>query len=131
MPLPSACFAASLALTGIPMSDVLESDAGKATLVIHCDQAGEHIQSVREDESYQLEVTPQQARLTAPTPVGVLRGMETFLQLVDLDAQGIRRAGGAHRGPSALSLAGIDDRRRAPLDARGGCEAQYRRAWPR
>ena len=75
-------------VTGIPMSDVLVSDAGKATLVIHCDQAGEQIQSVREDESYQLEVTPQQARLTAPTPVGVLRGIETFLQLVDLDTQG-------------------------------------------
>lgn len=28
------------------------------------------------------------ARLTAPTPVGVLRGIETFLQLVDLDSQG-------------------------------------------
>src|SRR5208283_555446 len=29
-----------------------------------------------------------QARLSAPTPVGVLRGMETFLQLVELDALG-------------------------------------------
>jgi hexosaminidase len=74
--------------TGIPMSDVLEKDPGKATLVIHCDHAGEAVQSVKEDESYQLEVTPQQARLTAPTPVGVLHGIETFLQLVDLDAQG-------------------------------------------
>ena len=74
--------------TGIPMSDVVETDAAKATLVIHCDHAGEEIQSVKEDESYQLEVTPHEARLTAPTPVGILRGMETFLQLVELDAEG-------------------------------------------
>jgi hexosaminidase len=46
------------------------------------------VQSVKEDESYQLAITPQQARLTAATPVGALRGMETFLQLVEPAAQG-------------------------------------------
>jgi hexosaminidase len=76
--------------TGIPLSDAIEQEAGKATLVLHCDHAGETIQSVQEDESYQLEVTPRQARLTAPTPVGVLRGIETFLQLVELNEQGFR-----------------------------------------
>jgi len=76
------------ARTGIPMIDVVEKEPGKAALVIRCGHAGEPIQSVREDESYQLEVTPQQARITAPTPVGVLRGIETFLQLVDLDSKG-------------------------------------------
>ena len=74
--------------TGIPFPGGLENEPGKATLVLHCDHAGEAIQSVREDESNQLEVTPQQASLSAPTPVGLLRGMETFLQLVELDAQG-------------------------------------------
>src|SRR5208337_3779506 len=74
--------------TGIPFRNGLEIEPGKATLVLHCDHGGEAVQSVREDESYQLDVTPQQARLSAPTPVGVLRGMETFLQLVELDAQG-------------------------------------------
>jgi hexosaminidase len=74
--------------TAIPMSDAVEQDSSKAKLVIHCDHAGETVQSVKEDESYQLEVTPQQARLSAPTPVGALRGIETFLQLVDLNAQG-------------------------------------------
>ena len=68
--------------TGIPMSDDLEADASKAALVIHCDHAGEAVQSVHEDESYKLEVTPKQARVTASTPVGALRGMQTFLQLV-------------------------------------------------
>ena len=76
------------AQTGIPLSDRLETDPTKATLVIQCDHAGESVQSVKEDESYTLEVTPQQARLAAPTPVGALRGIETFLQLVNVDAQG-------------------------------------------
>ncbi len=74
--------------TGIPMSDELVADPAQATLVFHCDHAGEALQSVNEDESYRLEVSPQQASLSAATPVGVLRGMETFLQLVNLDAQG-------------------------------------------
>ncbi len=74
--------------TGIPVNDELSKDPSKATLLIHCDRAGERVQTVREDESYRLEVAPQQARLDAPTPVGVLRGIETFLQLVDIDASG-------------------------------------------
>ena len=74
--------------TGIPLTDTLENEPGKATLVLHCEHAGEAVQSVREDESYELDVTPQLARLTARTPVGVLRGMETFLQLVELNGQG-------------------------------------------
>jgi hexosaminidase len=76
--------------TGIPVSDVLESDAGKATLVIHCDHAGNPIQTANEDESYELEVTSTQARLRAANPLGVLRGIETFLQLVELDGEGFR-----------------------------------------
>jgi hexosaminidase len=89
--------------TGIPLGEAAESDASKTTLVIQCDHAGEAVQSVKEDESYHLEVTPQRARLVAATPVGVLRGIETFLQLVDLNAQGF--------GVSAVS---INDRPRFP-----------------
>ena len=74
--------------TGIPLRTELEKNPSRATLMIQCARAGEAIQSVKEDESYKLEVTAEQARLTAPTPVGVLRGMETFLQLVELDEQG-------------------------------------------
>jgi hexosaminidase len=76
--------------TGIPLSGVLASDPDKATLVIHCDHASEPVQVVGEDESYQLEVTSTQSRLTAANPLGVLRGLETFLQLVELDEQGFR-----------------------------------------
>ncbi|MGD0695027.1 MAG: family 20 glycosylhydrolase [Terriglobia bacterium] len=74
--------------TGIPLGEGIEPDPVRATLVIQCERAGEAVQSIREDESYTLEVTPQQARIAARTPVGAMRGMETFLQLVSLDAQG-------------------------------------------
>jgi len=74
--------------TGIPINHQPETDASKATFVIACERAGEVVQSVKEDESYTLEVMPQQARLSAATPVGALRGIETFLQLVDLDDKG-------------------------------------------
>jgi hexosaminidase len=39
------------------------------------------------DESYQLQVTPQSATLTANTRFGALRGMETLLQLVQTDGE--------------------------------------------
>ena len=74
--------------TGIPLSEEIEKDSSKAALVIQCEHAGETVQSVKEDESYQLDVTSLQAHLRAASPVGVLRGIETFLQLVDLDPQG-------------------------------------------
>lgn len=74
--------------TGIPILQGVVSDPSGATLVIQCQHAGEAVQTPSENESYRLEVTPEQARLTAATPVGVLRGMETFLQLITLDGQG-------------------------------------------
>jgi hexosaminidase len=44
--------------------------------------AGAPVQGVRDDESYELVVDATGARLTAPEPIGVLRGLETFRQLV-------------------------------------------------
>src|SRR6266436_6759570 len=59
-----------------------------AALVIQCERAGEAVPSLSENESYSLEVTGKQARLSAPTVVGALRGLETFLQLVQGDRVG-------------------------------------------
>ena len=56
--------------------------------MIHCEGAGNAIPSVNENESYSLEITDQQARLAAPTVVGALRGLETFLQLLRGDREG-------------------------------------------
>lgn len=74
--------------TGIPLASEIENDASKAILEILCQGPGEKIQSLDEDESYTLEVNSSRAQLKASTPVGVLRGIETFLQLVRLDSEG-------------------------------------------
>jgi hexosaminidase len=76
------------AKTGIAMNPGLGSHPPAATLVVYCDHAAAPVQSAQDDESYRLTVTAVGARLDAPNPLGVLRGMETFLQLVDLDANG-------------------------------------------
>jgi hexosaminidase len=68
--------------TGMPLAAGL-APSSEATLVIHCDGPGEPVQKLGEDESYRLEVSVQQALLTAPNPLGVLHGLETFLQLVE------------------------------------------------
>ncbi|HTQ59409.1 MAG TPA: family 20 glycosylhydrolase [Candidatus Solibacter sp.] len=62
--------------------------ASKAVLVIHTDHASKEIQEVGEDESYILEVTPTGAKLTAPSPLGTMHGLQTFLQLVDVSPDG-------------------------------------------
>jgi hexosaminidase len=62
--------------------------AAKAILVIHTDHAGKEIQELGEDESYVLEVTSMGAKLAAPTPLGVLHGLQTFLQLVEVTPDG-------------------------------------------
>ena len=76
------------AKTGIPMKRELVPDRSQATLFIHVERASEPVQKLGEDESYRLEVTPQQARLDAPDPLGAIRGLETFLQLVETGPQG-------------------------------------------
>jgi hexosaminidase len=74
--------------TGIPvLQPIAAADSKQAVLRIHCSGLAEPIQSAAADESYRIEVTERQAILDAPSPIGVLRGIETFLQLVDLDAQ--------------------------------------------
>ncbi|HEY8228090.1 MAG TPA: family 20 glycosylhydrolase [Pyrinomonadaceae bacterium] len=64
------------------------ADESAATLVVQCERPGEAIPSINEDESYHLEINDKQARLTAPTVVGALRGIETVLQLVQGDRDG-------------------------------------------
>jgi len=73
--------------TGIPMDDSVSTNPN-ATLVLQCGQAGEQVQSLRADESYDLQATTKGATIRAATPIGILRGLATFMQLVDLDAQG-------------------------------------------
>ena len=73
--------------TALPVGP-MPSKGAKATLVIRTDHASKEIQEVGEDESYTLEVTTTGAKLTAPTPLGTMHGLQTFLQLVDVSPDG-------------------------------------------
>ena len=73
--------------TGIPMHSRL-GDPGKATIVIHADHSISAVQQAVEEESYTLDVTTTGAKITAPTSLGVLHGLETFLQLVQITPDG-------------------------------------------
>lgn len=58
------------------------------SLRIRVDAAGPAIPTLGEDESYSLEVGDAGGELRAPAVVGALRGLETFLQLVEGGADG-------------------------------------------
>jgi hexosaminidase len=73
--------------TGLPLA-LKPAKTAKATLVIQTDHASKEIQELGEDESYVLEVTTTGAKLTAPTPLGAMHGLQTFLQLVDVSPGG-------------------------------------------
>ncbi|MBV9923910.1 MAG: family 20 glycosylhydrolase, partial [Acidobacteria bacterium] len=66
----------------------LSADAASAKLLVEARGPGKTVPSVDEDESYTLEVNERQASLRAATVVGVLRGLETFLQLLEGDRAG-------------------------------------------
>jgi hexosaminidase len=46
------------------------------------------VQELGENESYSLEVSPAGVKLDAATPLGIMRGLETFLQLVQTTSDG-------------------------------------------
>jgi hexosaminidase len=73
--------------TGIEFSRATSADAKTATLAIQCNAAGKAIPAVEEDESYTLEASDKQATLKAATVVGAIRGLETFLQLLESDGE--------------------------------------------
>ena len=64
------------------------TNTGAATLEIKTDHESKTIQELGEDESYWLDVTPSGAKLHAANPLGVLRGLQTFLQLIAISPDG-------------------------------------------
>lgn len=74
--------------TGLTIGTARAASPAEATLVIHCTRASKPVQSVTEDESYGLTVASDRATLTAPNPLGVLHGLETLLQLVEITPNG-------------------------------------------
>ena len=71
--------------TGIPFRS---KTSGAATLTVHAEKGLEAVQKLGEDESYQLTISESGAQLTAPTTLGVLHGLQTFLQLVAITPSG-------------------------------------------
>jgi hexosaminidase len=63
-------------------------NTSQVTLIVHTDHASKEFQVLGEDESYTLEVTPSGAKLNAANPLGVLHGLQTFLQLVEITSDG-------------------------------------------
>jgi hexosaminidase len=64
------------------------ADPAKSTLVVNTDHESKPVQELGEDESYTLEVTAAGAKLHAANPLGTLRGLQTFLQLVSVTSDG-------------------------------------------
>ncbi len=71
-------------ITGIPNAPAPASPA----LTMNCRQVSAVPIPLRGDESYTLAIDATGARLTAPRSAGLLRGLETFLQLVVLTPRG-------------------------------------------
>ena len=64
------------------------TNTGAATIEIKTDHESKAIQELGEDESYTLDVTPGGAKLHAANPLGVFRGLQTFLQLIAISPDG-------------------------------------------
>jgi hexosaminidase len=62
--------------------------SSEGVLRIRADAPGRAVPALGDDESYTLEINDRGGELRAPNVVGALRGLETFLQLVEGDASG-------------------------------------------
>ena len=87
--------------TAMPPIDMKVTNSPTAALIIQSERGTNAVQELGEDESYRLDISSSNARLNAPTTLGVMRGLETFLQLVDITNEGF-----------AIPAVVIDDRAR-------------------
>lgn len=72
--------------TGIPFQP--ESQGQQPNFTITTSGPSKAVQELGEDESYHLKIWASGVRLTAANPLGVLHGLQTFLQLVRITPQG-------------------------------------------
>jgi hexosaminidase len=87
--------------TGIPLWR--EAALNKPLFFIKTTGPSAAVQQVDEDESYHLQITANEVHLEAANPLGVLHGLQTFLQLVRISPQGF-----------AVPVMTIDDQPRFP-----------------
>jgi hexosaminidase len=88
--------------TGIPFSVRAGSEGPR--FFIETKGASDPVQQLGEDESYQLEIKPEEVHLRAQNPLGILHGLQTFLQLVH----------GTREGGFSTPVVVIDDHPRFP-----------------
>src|ERR1700721_1925714 len=62
--------------------------AGTTKLVVKVEHVSAPVQTLGEDESYSLHVTPSGAEIDAPTELGAMHGLETLIQLVQPSGSG-------------------------------------------
>jgi hexosaminidase len=74
--------------TVLEFSRDFSSDSANAGLLIETQSTGNAVPQLGDDESYNLEISDRQAKISAPTTVGAMRGLETFLQLLEGDNNG-------------------------------------------
>lgn len=72
--------------TGIPFRR--EATASTPHFIIQTAGPSAAVQQLGEDESYHLAISTADVELRAPNPLGVLRGLQTFLQLVRINEKG-------------------------------------------
>ena len=72
--------------TGIPL--LREAIHNQPHFIVQTAGPSAAVQQLGEDESYHLEISTTDVQLTAPNPIGVLRGLQTFLQLVRITPKG-------------------------------------------
>ena len=72
--------------TGIPFPHDVQNRP--ANFTIRTAGPSKQVQELGEDESYHLKITPTAVELTAANPLGILHGLQTFLQLVHITPQG-------------------------------------------
>jgi len=65
-----------------------QTAGAKPTLTIDAAKEAQRVQQLGEDESYELVVGETGATLNAPNTLGVLHGLQTFLQLVQVSPNG-------------------------------------------
>lgn len=68
--------------TGIPIRG-----GQRPALIVECRAPAADYPSLTDDESYTLDISPDAARLSAPSISGIRHGMQTFSQLIAQDAQ--------------------------------------------
>ena len=72
--------------TGIPLWR--EARLNPPHFVVQTAGPSAPVQQLGEDESYHLAITATEVQLTAANPIGVLRGLQTFLQLIRVTPTG-------------------------------------------